>query len=79
VCLQNVNEDASFELRGDAALKCVSCIGRNQLQLIGADWNCLGLINLIHYEWVGDTSCKRLFEGASFSTDRLHNLQEAAR
>jgi hypothetical protein len=55
-CLQNFNEDASFESGGDAKL---NVSGRNQLQLIGIDWNCLNLIHLIQRECVGDAPWTR--------------------
>jgi hypothetical protein len=40
-------------------IKCVRCIGRNQLQLIGIDWNCLNLIHLKQHECVGDAPWTR--------------------
>jgi hypothetical protein len=40
-------------------IKCVRCIGRNQLQLIGVDWNCLNLIHLIQFECVWDAPWTR--------------------
>jgi hypothetical protein len=43
----------------DSDIKCVRCIGRNQLQLIGIYWNCLNLIHLIQHEFVGDAPWTR--------------------
>jgi hypothetical protein len=40
-------------------IKCVRCIGRNQLKLIGNYWNCLNLIHLIQHECVGDAPWTR--------------------
>jgi hypothetical protein len=57
--LQTFNEDASIESGGDAILNVFWCNGRNQLQLIGIDWNCLNMIHLMQHECVGDTPWTR--------------------